>query len=318
MKISKRTAPPPVTASKATAPSAKPTPSAPQPPAAGWTAKTKSTLERIASDAAGVTKFVALKATEVVAPSTFEAEDNQAIAAMSDAITRHDEPAVAAILQKAGPRLATKLWQADLPRWVEPTQYLETLKTGPNEMWRVKWNYDFSAPGAAAELQTLAPPLKGPLGVLNNVKKVFPAGDQPDANQIHGATTSGYDPNVPGSGAVTPNVIRMSTSTNSRTAEQMPIALMTYSESPWFDKGSGVGFNDEFKALTPNIILAKGRVAEYTDPDLHGSAAGGRPLISQLLGKLAGGERVGVQPQAVRFWMQRSQIDANETPVPPR
>lgn len=262
-------------------------------------------------------KFLALKGTEVVAPARFQAEDDRAIAAMSDAIRRRDEPAVAAILQRAGPRLATKLWEADLPKWVEPGKTLETLKTRPDETWRVRWNYDFDTPKAAATLGAAVPVLKGPLQVLTNVKKNFPAGAQPDAGRLVGATTFGYDPKKPGTGSVTPNTIRMTTSPNSRTGKPMDVALMTYSEQPWFDRATGVGFNDEFKALTPNVILAKGRVAEYTDADLHGSAAGARPPLSKLLGKLAGGERVGVQPQVVRFWMQRTRVDPNETPVPP-
>ena len=78
--------------------------------------------------------------------------------------------------------------------------------------WRVKWNYDFDTPRAAAELGGLVPALKGPLGVLTHVKKNFPAAQQRDAAQLSGGTTFGYDPNVPGSGSVTPNVIRMTTS----------------------------------------------------------------------------------------------------------
>lgn len=289
----------------AAAAAAAPAPAAPAARPGGW----------VARNAAAVAKFVALKGTEALAPARFQQEDDRAIRAMADAISRRDEPAVAAILQKAGPRLASKLWDADLPRWVAPEKYLDTLKTQPAEMWRVKWNYDFDTPAAAAELGAAVPALKGPLGVLTQVRKAFPEGDQPRRAQLQGATTFGYDPKVPGSGSVTPNVIRMTTTKNGRTGAQDPVALMTYSEKPWFDRKSGVGFNDEFKALTPNIILAKGRVAEYTDADLHGSAAAPRPLVSRLLGQWAGGERVGVQPQVVRFWMQRARLDANETPV---
>jgi len=147
------------------------------------------------------------------------------------------------------------------------------------------------------------------------VRKNFPAGANTRPDQLTGATTFGYDPAVPGSGQSTPNVIRMTESLNARTGQQTPVALMTYSKEPWFDRASGVGFNDEFKALTPNIILAKGRVAEYTDADLHGEAAGKRPLLSQLLAKLSGGERKGVEPQVTRFWMQRTKTDAAETPI---
>lgn len=260
-------------------------------------------------------RFLSLKGAEVLSPSSFEADDQKQIAKMSDAIRRHDEPAVADILNHAGPRLAAKLWEADLPQWVPPNQTLETLKTGPDEAWKVNWSYDFDTPKAAGELARLAPPLKGLLGVLTHVRKNFPAGANGNPSQLTGATTFGYDPARPGSGQVTPNTIRMTTSRNERTGQDMPVALMTYSKEPWFDQKSGVGFNDEFKALTPNIILAKGRIAEYTDADLHGEAAGKRPWLSNLLSTLSGGERKGVEPQATRFWMQRSHVDPAETPI---
>lgn len=290
----------------------------PQTQPTGWLARQKANTDKLLHDAAGVMNFIALKGTEVLAPKTFEQDDAKAIAQVSDCIRRHDEAGVAAILEKAGPRLATKLWEADLPQWVPPEKTLDTLKTNNDEAWRVRWNYDFNEPAASAELGRLAPPLKGLLKVLDNVRKNFPAGANTRADQITGGTTFGYDPAKPGSGQVTPNVIRMTESMNSRTGKPMPVALMTYSKEPWFDKTTGVGFNDEFKALTPNIILAKGRVAEYTDADLHGEAAGKRPPLSNLLAKLANGERKGVEPQVVRFWMQRTKMDANETPVPPR
>lgn len=259
--------------------------------------------------------FLALKGTELVHPGRFEQDDARAIAQLSDCIRRHDEPGVVAILEKAGPRLANKLWEADLPSWVPPEKTLDTLKTANDESWRVRWNYDFDTPAAASELARLAPPLRGGLNILTNVRKNFPAGANTRADQLVGGTTFAYDAAVPGSGQVTPNVIRMTTSRNERTGQDMPIALMTYSKEPWFDAHTGVGFNDEFKALTPNVILAKGRVAEYTDADLHGEAAGKRPLLSRALATLAGGERKGVEPQVVRFWMQRVKMDAAETPV---
>jgi hypothetical protein len=290
--------------------------------AGGWLDNAlKKEPRRLAHDAAGVMNFLALKGTEVLAPKSFEADDAQAIAAVADCIRRHDEPGVAAILSKAGPRLAQKLWEADLLTWVPPEKTLDTLKTKPDESWRVRWNYDFDTPNAASELARLAPPLRGLLGVLTNVRKAFPEGANTrvglGSDQLTGGTTFGYDPARPGTGDVTPNTIRMTESLNARTGQKMPVALMTYSREPWFDRNTGVGFNDEFKALTPNIILAKGRVAEYTDADLHGDAAGKRPPLSALLSKLSGGERRGVEPQAVRFWMQRTRLDANETPVPP-
>ena len=277
----------------------------------------KKEPRRLAHDAAGVFNFIALKGAEVLAPKSFEADDAKAIAQVADCIRRHDEPGVVAILSKAGPRLAEKLWEADLPTWVPPEKTLDTLKTKPDESWRVRWNYDFDTPKAAAELARLAPPLTGLLGVLTNVRKAFPEGVNTRADQLTGGTTFGYDAGRPGSGEVTPNTIRMTDSLNARTGQKMPVALMTYSREPWFDRSTGVGFNDEFKALTPNVILAKGRVAEYTYADLHGEAAGRRPALSALLAKAAGGERKGVEPQVVRFWMQRTTLDANETPVPP-
>lgn len=287
--------------------------------AGGWLDNAlKKEPRRLAHDAAGVMNFIALKGTEVLAPKRFEADDAKTIAQLSDCIRRRDEPGVAAILSKAGPRLAEKLWEAELPTWVTPEQTLDTLKTKPDESWRVRWNYDFDTPQAAAELARLAPPLEGLLGVLTNVRKAFPEGANTRSDQITGGTTFGYDPARPGTGDVTPNTIRMTDSLNARTGQKMPVALMTYSREPWFDQKTGIGFNDEFKALTPNIILAKGRVAEYTDADLHGEAAGKRPPLSALLSKLAGGERKGVEPQVVRFWMQRTRLDASETPVPPR
>lgn len=283
----------------------------------GWVAVQRH-VARDLQNAAGVMNFLALKGKEVLAPKRFELSDQQAIEQLSDCIRRRDEPGVAAILSKAGPRLAEKLWEADLPQWIPPEQTLETLKTGPDESWRVRWNYDFDTPQAAGELARMAPPLKGLLNVLTYVKKNFPAGSNTRAGELTGGTTFAYDPAKPGSGQVTPNTIRMAESLNTRTGQQMPVALMTYSKEPWFNRATGVGFNDEFKALTPNIILAKGRVAEYTDADLHGEAAGPRPALSRLLGTLAHGERKGVEPQVVRFWMQRTRSDANETPVPPR
>lgn len=315
-----KSTPTPVVSSRTPAerPSSAPAAAAPrQPGPTGWIARQKANANQLLHDAAGAMHFVALKGTEVLAPKTFEQDDAKAIAQVSDCIRRHDEAGVAAILEKAGPRLASKLWEADLPQWVPPEKTLDTLKTKPDEAWRVRWNYDFNEPKASAELARLAPPLKGLLKVLDNVRKNFPAGSNTRADQITGGTTFGYDPAKPGSGQVTPNVIRMTESMNSRTGQPMPVALMTYSKAPWFDKNTGVGFNDEFKALTPNIILAKGRVAEYTDADLHGEAAGRRPALSSLLAKLANGERKGVEPQAVRFWMQRTTMDPAETPVPP-
>ncbi|MFZ5446515.1 MAG: hypothetical protein ACOZQL_41390 [Myxococcota bacterium] len=307
-----------VSSSRAVSPeAAAPKAAAPQPQKAaqGWVAKVRADVGQLHRDAAGVMNFLALKGTELVHPSRFEQDDAQAIAKLSDCIRRRDEPGVVAILEKAGPRLASKLWEADLPTWVPSEKTLDTLKTGPDESWRVRWNYDFDTPKAASELARLAPPLTGALDVLTHVKKNFPAGANTRAEQLTGATTFGYDPKVPGSGQVTPNVIRMTTSRNERTGADMPVALMTYSKEPWFDRETGVGFNDEFKALTPNVILAKGRVAEYTDADLHGEAAGRRPLLSRALATLAGGERKGVEPQVVRFWMQRTKNDASETPV---
>ncbi len=283
----------------------------------GWLARAPGAKEaqRLLHDAAGVMNFLALKGTEVLAPKSFEADDDKAVAQVADCIRRHDEAGVAAILDQAGPRLATKLWEADLPQWVPPEKTLDTLKTAPDESWRVKWSYDFDTPQAASELARVAPPLSGLLGVLTNVRKNFPAALNTRPGQLVGATTFGYDPARPGSGQVTPNTIRMTDSVNPRTGEKMPVALMTYSKEPWFDRNSGVGFNDEFKALTPNIILAKGRVAEYSDADLHGEAEGKRPLLSELLSRLSSGERKGVEPQATRFWMQRTKMDASETPV---
>ncbi|MDP1823592.1 MAG: hypothetical protein Q8L48_10125 [Archangium sp.] len=309
--------PPPSAATSSASPARPEEPPPAAAPRPGWLEQARAKPQRLLHDAAGVLNFLALKGTEVLAPKRFEQTDQQAIAQVADCIRRRDEPGLVAILEKAGPRLAEKLWEADLPTWVPPGKTLDTLKTGPDESWRVRWNYDFDTPKAAAELTRLAPPLEGLMGVLTHVRKNFPAGANTRADQLTGGTTFGYDPARPGSGQVTPNEIRMATSLNARTGQAMPIALMTYSKEPWFDRTTGVGFNDEFKALTPNVILAKGRVAEYTDADLHGAAAGRRPALSSLLSRLSGNERKGVSPQAVRFWMQRIKTDAAETPVPP-
>ncbi len=92
---------------------------------------------------------------------------------------------------------------------------------------------------------------------------------------------------------------------------------MTYSEKPWFTKETGTGFNDEFKALTPNIILARGKYSVYAAENLHGKAAeGARPPLSTALSKLAGGERRGPAPDAISFWMYRMKDgDPGEAPV---
>ncbi len=279
--------------------------------------KLPPSVSRVINDARSVGQLVEQKALEKLDPARFERQDQAAIAKLSDALRRGDEKTAIDIVANAGPRLAKKIWEADLPKWVEPKEYLSTLQTKPGESWRVKWNYDFNEPNAAKELGRLVPATKGLLGTLTYVKKNFPEGDQRTPGQLTGGTTSAYTPGKPGSGDYTPNTIRMTTSKNERTGEQMPIALMTYSKPPWFDQKSGVGFNDQFKALTPNLILAQGYVSEYSDADLHGDAAKPRGWLSQGLSAAAGGERKGVQPELVRFYMQRTRDDASETPVPP-
>jgi hypothetical protein len=271
-----------------------------------------------AADVAAALRLLAQKATEAVDPAAFQAQDDAAIAAISDAIRRHDEPAVAAILEKAGPRLAGKLWDADLPQWVDPAETLDTLKTAPGEAWRVKWNYDFDEKSAMDGLiGRWIPPARQLGNTLTYVKKRFPADEQDAPDHLSGGTSFGYDPKAAaGSGGYTPNDVRMTSVTNERTGAPMPVALMTYEEPPWFTKATGTGFNDEFKALTPNIILARGWYSEYGDADLHGAAAGPRPPLSQALASAAGGERAGVSPDLIRFWMYRMKDgDPAETPV---
>jgi hypothetical protein len=43
--------------------------------------------------------------------------------------------------------------------------------------------------------------------------------------------------------------------------------------------------------------------------------AGERPLISRGASALAGGKRENLAPQLLRFWMQRSKLDADESPI---
>jgi hypothetical protein len=283
----------------------------------GWTNPFDRAKE-MADDVAAAARYAGEQAIAKIDPRCAEAEDAAAIARISDAIRRRDEPAVAAELERASPRLVEKLWQADLPPWVPPGQTLDTLQTEEGEAWRVKWAYGFDA-GAAMDrlIRNWMPFAKGLGDVHRYVKKAFPREQQkPGAGALAGGTTFGYDPGRPGSGTFTPNDIRMTEVRNERTGKPMPVALMTYSERPWFVKETGTGFNDEFKALTPNIILARGRYSVYADENLHGRAAGGRPPLSTALSKLAGGERKGPAPDVISFWMYRMKDgDPRESPV---
>lgn len=264
-------------------------------PAAGWTPKGGSAATQIGD-------LLKLKAKEIAAPGSFEAQDAAAIAKVKDAILRHDEPAILAVLKDAGPRLANKLWEADLPAWVPPEKYLETLTTKPGESWKVEWNYDFDEPAARNDLTRKLPFLKQPLDDMMVFKKNFPAGEQGTPGKLEGYSTYGYEAGRANSGTRTPNTIRMDV--DSTTGK--PVAVMGYQKPPHYVAGNG--FFDGFKPISPNITLAYGSYTHYAKSDLPPGASAATRL-------LAGDERRTWRADALSFFMYRMKDDAAETPL---
>lgn len=264
-------------------------------PAVGWAPKS-------GPNATSISELVKLKATEVVAPGSFEAQDAAAIAKVKDAILRHDEPAILDVLKNAGPRLANKLWEADLPQWVPPEKYLDTLSTKPGESWKVDWNYDYDEPGVRNDLTQALPFLKQPLDDMMVFKKNFPAAEQKTPGKLEGHSTYGYQAGKPGSGTMTPNTIRMDVDPKTH----QPVAVMTYQKAPHYMAGNG--FFDGFKPISPNITLAYGSYTHYAKSDLPPGANAATKL-------LAGDQRQTWRADALSFFMYRAKDDAAETPI---
>ncbi len=264
-------------------------------PATGWKPKGGPNANNLGD-------LIKLKAKEVAAPQSFEAQDAAAIAKVKDAILRHDEGAILEVLKNAGPRLANKLWEADLPPWIPPEKYLDTLKTQPGESWKVDWNYDFDEPKARSELTDAVPFLKQPLDDMMVFKKNFPAADQHTPGRLVGHSTYGYTAGQAGSGTQTPNTIRMDT--DGRTGK--PVAIMTYSKPPHYVAGNG--FLDGFKPISPNITLAYGSYTHYGKSDLPPDASAATRL-------LAGDQRHSWRADGLSFFMYRTKDDAAETPI---
>jgi len=283
-------------ATHAHAPSKKPQPAASQAaPTAGWTAKSRPA-------ASNVSDLLKLKAKELLAPASLEAQDAAAIAKVKDAILRHDEPAILDVLKNASPRLANKLWEADLPQWVPTDKYLDTLTTKPGESWKVEWNYDFDEKKASNDLTHALPFLKQPLADMLVFKKNFPAAEQKTPGKLQGFSTYGYDAGKAGSGTKTPNTIRMDVDPKTH----QPVAVMTYAKAPHYVAGNG--FFDGFKPISPNITLAYGSYTHYAKSDLPPDAS----RVTQLM---AGEHRSSWRADALSFFMYRMKDDAAETPI---
>lgn len=264
--------------------------------------RSNSTWASGGSRAATVADFLRLKATEVLAPSRFDAEDAAAIDKVRQAIIRRDEPAMLEVLKHAGPRLAKKLWEAELPAWIPSEKYLEVLSTTPGESWKVDWTYDFDENAARADLVQALPFLKKPLEEMLVFKKNFPAGEQRTPGKLVGYSTYGYQAGVKDSGTKTPNSIRMET--DEKTGRK--VAVMTYQKPPHYVAGNG--FFDGFRPLSPNITLAYGSYGHYEKDDLP-------PDAPAAVRALAGKERHTWRAQALSFFMYRTRDDAAETPV---
>jgi len=194
-------------------------------------------------------------------------------------------------------------------------EYLELMQTSPYafdwssyndsgilrvtaQFWDVYWAYGFDAHALYDEVKVLLPETLQDLFAqilepLTFIKKEFPA---QDAVVLEGWTSFGYNDERANENPTRDFIYRKNLS--DANIENLPILLMTYSQSPWYLEETGTGFIDYFRFLTRDIIIAKGNYGPYAPHN---------PELSPY---------EYLSPEALQFWMERKtetrEIDLNE------